>query len=159
VAVLARAVTVAVRCYAIRRQFNDRDATATSATDPEKQVLDYLTVQIRNLPLFAATSALHYTGEYMYDLYQRGRSTIEGGDFGPLAELHSASSGLKILCTTLAADGIETCRRTIGGQGFGGGSGLVGVNAEYVHQCDLMTISIPHVYLNYLSPFPVAGDG
>ena len=89
-------------------------------------------MQIRILPLLATTFALHYTGEYFYELYNKSRSTIEEGDFGPLAELHSASSGLKSLCTTLAADGIETCRRAMGGHGFGGGSGLIGLNSDYL---------------------------
>lgn len=128
--VLAQAVTVAVRYCAIRRQFKDRDSTDPS--DEEMKVLDYPTVQIRILPLLATAFALHYTGEYMYTLYQRSREMIETGDFGPLAELHSASSGLKSLCTTLAADGIETCRRAMGGHGYGGGSGLVGLNADYL---------------------------
>lgn len=127
--VLARAVTVAVRYCAVRRQFRDRDSK--SDLDEEMKVLDYPTVQIRILPLLATTFALHYTGEMMYALYHKSRETIEKGDFGPLAELHSASSGLKSLCTMLAADGIETCRRAMGGHGFGGGSGLVGINAEY----------------------------
>lgn len=128
--VLARAVTVAVRYCSIRRQFADRDAKSHDV--PEMKVLDYPTVQIRILPLLATTFALHYTGEYFYNLYHESRSTIEKGDFGPLAELHSASSGLKSLCTTLAADGIETCRRAMGGHGFGGGSGLIGLNSDYL---------------------------
>jgi acyl-CoA oxidase len=128
--VLARAVTVAVRYSAIRRQFQDRDSK--NSNDDEMKVLDYPTVQIRILPLLATTFALHYTGEYMYSLYHKSRETIEKGDFGPLAELHSASSGLKSLCTMLAADGIETCRRAMGGHGFGGGSGLVGINSDYL---------------------------
>lgn len=128
--VLARAVTVAVRYCSIRRQFRDRDSKSPS--DDEMKVLDYPTVQIRILPLLATTFALHYTGEYMYKLYHQSRQTIETGDFGPLAELHSASSGLKSLCTMLAADGIETCRRAMGGHGFGGGSGLVGLNSDYL---------------------------
>jgi acyl-CoA oxidase len=128
--VLARAVTIAVRYCSIRRQFRDRDSK--SPQDDEMKVLDYPTVQIRILPLLATTFALHYTGEYMYELYRKSRETIEAGDFGPLAELHSASSGLKSLCTTLAADGIETCRRAMGGHGFGGRSGLVGLNADYL---------------------------
>jgi acyl-CoA oxidase len=127
--VLARAVTSAVRYCSVRRQFRDRDSK--SALDDEMKVLDYPTVQIRILPLLATTFALHYTGEYMYDLYNKSRQTIEGGNFGPLAELHSASSGLKSLCTMLAADGIETCRRAMGGHGFGGGSGL-GLNSDYL---------------------------
>jgi acyl-CoA oxidase len=128
--VLARAVTVAVRYCSIRRQFKDRDST--SPEDDEMKVLDYPTVQIRILPLLATTFALHYTGEYMYELYRKSRQTIEKGDFGPLSTLHSASSGLKSLCTMLAADGIETCRRAMGGHGFGGGSGLVGLNSDYL---------------------------
>ncbi|KAH7084843.1 hypothetical protein BKA63DRAFT_498319 [Paraphoma chrysanthemicola] len=128
--VLARAVTVAVRYCSIRRQFRDRDSN--NPNDNEMKVLDYPTVQIRILPLLATTFALHYTGEYMYELYRKSRQTIETGNFGPLAELHSASSGLKSLCTMLAADGIETCRRAMGGHGFGGGSGLVGLNSDYL---------------------------
>lgn len=127
--VLARAVTVAVRYCAVRRQFHDRDSQ--NPADDEMKVLDYPTVQVRILPLLATAFALHYTGEYMYNLYHKSRESIEKGDFGPLAELHSASSGLKSLCTMLAADGIETCRRAMGGHGFGGGSGLVQLNAEY----------------------------
>lgn len=95
-------------------------------------MLDYPTVQIYILPLLPMTFALHYTGEYMYMLYHKSRETIEKGDFGPLAELHSAISGLKSLCTMLAADGIETCRHAMDGHGFGGSSGLVGLNSDYL---------------------------
>lgn len=129
--VLARAVTIAVRYLSIRRQFADRDARDTGA--PEQAVLNYPTVQIRILPLLATTFALHYTGEAMYKLYYGTREAIEkSGDFSRLAEMHAASSGLKSLCTTLAADGIETCRRAMGGHGFGGGSGMIALNNEYL---------------------------
>ena len=129
--VLARAVTVAVRYLSIRRQFADKDAASDSA--PEMQVLDYPTVQIRILPLLATTFALHYSGVAMGELYERTRQNIEAkGDFGMLAELHSTSSGLKSLATDLAAGGIETCRRAMGGHGFGDGTGLVQLNANYL---------------------------
>jgi acyl-CoA oxidase len=65
--VLARAVTVAIRYLSIRRQFKDRDATGHN--EPETAVLDYSTVQIRVIPLLAATFALHYSGKAMGDLY------------------------------------------------------------------------------------------
>lgn len=68
----------------------------------------------------------------MQALYQRTRADISKGDFGRLAELHSQSSGLKSLCTDYAANGIETCRRALGGHGFGGGSGLIQLNADYL---------------------------
>ncbi|KIW73831.1 hypothetical protein PV04_01919 [Phialophora macrospora] len=129
--ILARAVTVAVRYLSIRRQFSDRDSKGPGS--PEQAVLNYPTVQIRILPLLATTFALHYTGEAMYKLYWGTRQQIEKtGDFSRLAEMHAASSGLKSLCTTLAADGIETCRRAMGGHGFGGGSGMIALNNEYL---------------------------
>lgn len=128
--ILARAVTIAIRYTSIRKQFRDRDATSPNA--PEMAVLDYPTVQIRLLPLLARTFALHYTGEAMYNLYNNTRQQIEKGDFSEIAVLHSASSGLKSLCTMYAADGIEVCRRAMGGHGFHSGSGLIGINNDYL---------------------------
>lgn len=129
--ILARAVTNAVRYLSIRRQFADRDSKDPNA--PEEAVLNYPTVQIRILPLLATTFALHYTGEAMYKLYYGTRRDIEkSGDFSRLAEMHAASSGLKSLSTMLAADGIETCRRAMGGHGFGGGSGMIPLNNDYL---------------------------
>lgn len=68
----------------------------------------------------------------MQALYQQTRADISKGDFSRLAELHSQSSGLKSLCTDYAANGIETCRRALGGHGFGGGSGLIQLNSDYL---------------------------
>jgi len=68
----------------------------------------------------------------MQALYKTTRADISKGDFSRLAELHSQSSGLKSLCTDYAANGIETCRRALGGHGFGGGSGLIQLNADYL---------------------------
>jgi acyl-CoA oxidase len=131
--VLARAVTVAVRYTLIRRQFSDRDSGLTNA--PEEAVLNYSTVQIRVLPLLATTYALHYTAEAMNNVYHKTRAQIEkDNNFSKLAEMHAVSSGLKSLCTSLAADGIETCRRALGGHGFGGGSGLISLNSNYLNK-------------------------
>jgi acyl-CoA oxidase len=130
--VLARAVTVAVRYLSIRRQFRDQDNPHQPL---ETSVLDYSTVQIRILPLLATTFALHYSGLYMRQLYERTRkndTSIDIVDQAVLSELHSTSAGLKSLATTLAADGIEVCRRSMGGHGFGGGTGLVQLNADYL---------------------------
>lgn len=128
--VLARAVTVAMRYLTIRRQFRDRDLQDVSG--PEMTVLDYPTVQIRVMPLLAQTYALHYTGLAMGEQYAATRSGIEQGDFGALSDLHATSSGLKSLCTSFAADGIEICRRALGGHGFHSGSGLIQLNNDYL---------------------------
>ncbi|KAJ5558582.1 hypothetical protein N7535_008798 [Penicillium sp. DV-2018c] len=127
---LARAVTVAVRYCSIRRQFHDKEAGSPDGY--ETAVLDYPTVQIRLLPLLATSYALHYTGERMGQIYEATRSNVDGGDLSSLIDLHSLSSGLKSLASELAANGIETCRRSMGGHGYGGGSGLIQLNADYL---------------------------
>ena len=126
--VLARAVTIAIRYCSIRRQFRDKE----NPQPLENAVLDYPTVQIRLLPLLATTYALHYTGERMGQIYDATRSSVDSGDLSSLIDLHSLSSGLKSLSSDLAAAGIEICRRAMGGHGFGGGSGLVQLNADYL---------------------------
>ncbi|KAK5711960.1 hypothetical protein LTR17_018168 [Elasticomyces elasticus] len=128
--IMARAVTIAVRYGCVRRQFQNRDSNDKHA--PELSVLDYPTVQIRILPLLATAFALHYTGQAMQDLYAGTRAQIDRGDFSKLAVLHAQSSGLKSLCTELAANSIETCRRAMGGHGFGGGSGYIQLNNDYL---------------------------
>jgi acyl-CoA oxidase len=123
---LARACTIAVRYLSIRRQFADRDNGG-----PEVAVLDYPSVQIRILPLLAATYAMHYTGEAMFNLYWNTRADIEQrGDLSRLAELHAASSGLKSACTLITADGSEVCRRALGGHGFSAASGMIPLNTD-----------------------------
>lgn len=132
--ILARGVTIATRYCAVRRQFQDRDAPA--GEKGENPVLNYTMVQIRLLPLLAATFALHFTGKAMMDLYSENQKrmneksasrdsgkrgagpeeTEAGSDI--LADLHASSCGLKALSSTIAAEGLEVCRRACGGHGY-----------------------------------------
>ncbi|KAF2710628.1 acyl-CoA oxidase [Pleomassaria siparia CBS 279.74] len=145
--VLARGVTIATRYCAIRRQFQDRDAASGSA---ESQVLDYTMVQIRLLPLLAATFALHFTGKSMMNLYQESQKKMNASSTssdsgnrgaGPeetrsgsdiLADLHATSCGLKALSSTIAAEGLEVCRRACGGHGYSSFSGIGPWYADYL---------------------------
>jgi acyl-CoA oxidase len=146
--VLARGVTIAVRYTTIRRQFNDRDAKDQPG---ETAVLNYSMVQIRLLPLIAATFALHFTGRSMMALYEANQKTMSNQKLstapagnrgaGPeelhpasdlLADLHATSCGLKALASTTAADGLEMCRRTCGGHGYSNFSGIGTWYADYL---------------------------
>ncbi|OAR02537.1 hypothetical protein LLEC1_02439 [Akanthomyces lecanii] len=126
---LARAVTIAIRYTAIRQQFRDKDSQ--DARSAELQVLDYPTVQVRLFPLLAAAFALQYTGKVMRQDYAKTRSEVEKGNLEGLAVMHSNSSGLKSLSTEITNGGIETCRRAMGGHGYGSGSGLVEMQKDY----------------------------
>lgn len=146
--VLARGVTIATRYCAVRRQFQDRDAPADEIG--ENQVLNYTMVQIRLLPLLAATYALHFTGRGMINLYQENQKRMNGNagkladsnrapgpeELNPgtdlLADLHATSCALKALGSTTAAEGLEVCRRACGGHGYSSFSGIGSWYADYL---------------------------
>ena len=72
--VLARGVTIATRYAAVRRQFQDRDAKEDTG---ENQILNYTMVQVRLLPLLAATFSLQFTGRGMMDLHQENQKKMQ----------------------------------------------------------------------------------
>ncbi|KAF2127162.1 acyl-coenzyme A oxidase 1 [Dothidotthia symphoricarpi CBS 119687] len=151
-ATLARGVTIATRYTAVRRQFQDRDAPAGGSETP---VLNYTMVQIRLLPLLAATFALHFTGNSMMELYNENKKKMNQGNAnkdpsktergaGPeemnsgsdlLADLHASSCALKSLSSTIAAEGLEVCRRACGGHGYSNFSGIGTWYADYLPTC------------------------
>ncbi|KAG2177304.1 hypothetical protein INT43_007961 [Umbelopsis isabellina] len=122
---LAKAATIAIRYSAVRNQFVD-------ATNPRKwenkvvetAVLDYTMQRYRLLPIIAQAYACFFTGREMLRLYNENQKNMSSGNFSLLADLHASSSGLKSLCTTMAVQGIEDCRRACGGHGYSMFSGL-----------------------------------
>ncbi|KAH9452350.1 hypothetical protein MJO28_008778 [Puccinia striiformis f. sp. tritici] len=133
--VLARSAIVAIRYCAIRRQFADKDAPVLDGRKPaENPVLDYQMVQYRIFPILAQAFACHYTGLEMFRLYNESQKNMSEGDFSLLADVHASSSGLKSLCTIMAASAIEECRRACGGHGFSQASGLGALYANYLPQ-------------------------
>jgi acyl-CoA oxidase len=148
--VLARGVTIATRYCAVRRQFNDRDASEEDEAKGENQVLNYTMVQHRLLPLLAASYALHFTGQAMIGIYEENQRQMAGRTrpeekqsrgAGPeelkpgsdlLADLHAVSCALKAFASTTAAEGLEVCRRACGGHGYSAFSGIGSWYADYL---------------------------
>lgn len=81
-------------------------------------------------PPLAATSSSQ--GRSMMAMYESFDAARARGDFAVLPELHALSSGLKALCTDVAAGGIEACRRQCGGHGYMLASGLPTLFNSYV---------------------------
>eukprot|EP00698_Gefionella_okellyi_P004148 TRINITY_DN13873_c0_g1_i1.p1 TRINITY_DN13873_c0_g1~~TRINITY_DN13873_c0_g1_i1.p1 ORF type:complete len:679 (+),score=159.60 TRINITY_DN13873_c0_g1_i1:50-2038(+) len=127
---LQRAVTIAVRYGAVRRQFSQEAGSKT-----EMKVLDYRMQQYRLFPLLATAYAFHFTGEFMLKLYRDLQKDLSTGNFDILAEVHATSSGLKAITTWTTADGIETCRKCCGGHGYLNSSGLPELFTRYVPAC------------------------
>ncbi|KAF9897176.1 hypothetical protein BX616_006058, partial [Lobosporangium transversale] len=131
--VLGRATTIATRYSTVRRQFH----VPTSRKDIdnpklETQVINYPMVQARLFPMIAQAYAILAAGKKMQVMYKSMLSELMVGDISSLAEVHSISSGLKSTCSTIAATGIEDCRKLMGGHGFSYFSGIPHIWSSYV---------------------------
>eukprot|EP00249_Psilotum_nudum_P017517 c26366_g1_i2 orf=97-1329(-) len=126
---LSRAVTIATRYSAVRRQFSSNDGQL------ETQILDYSTQQHRLFPLLATTYAFQFAAEWMRWLYNDVLLRLKNDDFTTLREIHACTSGLKALTTSVTADGIEECRKLCGGHGYLCSSGLPELYAAYLPAC------------------------
>ncbi|KAJ1975949.1 hypothetical protein H4R34_004154 [Dimargaris verticillata] len=125
---LAKASTIAIRYCIARRQFNagcDQASPADSLAAPsEAAVLDYSMVQYRLFPVLSHTYALHFTGKMLHAYYLEHARCMARDDFSNLAEIHALSSCLKAMATDLLLEGVEGCRRAMGGHGYSRFSGL-----------------------------------
>ncbi|XP_014508908.1 peroxisomal acyl-coenzyme A oxidase 1 [Vigna radiata var. radiata] len=126
---LARAVCIATRYSAVRRQFGSKKGSL------ETQVLDYKTQQARLFPLLASAYAFRFVGEWLKWLYMDVMKRLQANDFSTLPEAHACTAGLKSLTTSVTADGIEECRKLCGGHGYLCSSGLPELFAVYIPTC------------------------
>lgn len=125
---LASAATIAIRYAAVRHQ------EPGARQGQERPVLDYTSVQWRLLPQLATAYALRFMGYSLMDeITQLSAQTRENpAQAGQAASaMHASTCALKTVCTYLAADGIEECRRALGGHGFSNFSGLPKIYADY----------------------------
>ncbi|KAJ9147685.1 hypothetical protein P3X46_029816 [Hevea brasiliensis] len=126
---LSRAVCIATRYSAVRRQFGSQEGGV------ETQVIDYKTQQSRLFPLLASAYAFRFVGEWLKWLYMDVTQRLQANDFSTLPEAHACTAGLKSLTTSATADAIEECRKLCGGHGYLSSSGLPELFAVYVPAC------------------------
>ncbi|XP_063238465.1 peroxisomal acyl-coenzyme A oxidase 3-like isoform X2 [Bacillus rossius redtenbacheri] len=116
---LTKAMTIAVRYSAVRRQFGPSD-------DEELPVIEYQLQQWRVFPYLAAAYAFinfsNFFTSVMMDFSKNSGRTEDMMTLG--AEIHGLSSGAKPLCAWLARDGIQECREACGGHGYLKAAGL-----------------------------------
>ncbi|KAI8636766.1 acyl-CoA dehydrogenase/oxidase C-terminal [Parasitella parasitica] len=133
-----KALTIAIRYAAIRRQFSN------SKSDIETKLLDYPIHQRRLMPLMAQTFAMLFTGNEMTAMFNKMMGRLENAktDDPDLAEVlemlketHSTSAGLKAFCTWNCLSTIEACRQACGGHGYSAYTGLAGMYQDFAVQC------------------------
>lgn len=126
--ILKKALTIAVRYCAVRRQGVQVD---TKDPHEETKLIDYQSHQYRLMPLLAKAYAYHFQTSYIEGLIERFDK--EGGDLSTdlLADIHGTMAGLKAFSTWDTLAGIEECRQSCGGNGYSAYNGLSGLLADF----------------------------
>eukprot|EP01098_Paradermamoeba_levis_P008364 TRINITY_DN3471_c0_g1_i1.p1 TRINITY_DN3471_c0_g1~~TRINITY_DN3471_c0_g1_i1.p1 ORF type:complete len:417 (+),score=118.91 TRINITY_DN3471_c0_g1_i1:839-2089(+) len=118
------AVLTALRYSVVRTQ---------GPTNP--QLIHFQTQQLRLFPLIAGCYAAHFTGQRALGALYFMDKKLEQGDndyyLKVLPDMHALGCGLKALLTWWAADGLETCRRAIGGLAYLSLSGIPALIGDF----------------------------
>ncbi|CAG0886267.1 unnamed protein product [Cyprideis torosa] len=115
---LMKAVTIAVRYSAVRRQ------SEATPGEGEVQILDYPLQQQKLFPALATAWAIQVAAKHLFQLYGAHSNRLEQGNAESLAEIHVQSCALKALSTADTARMVEVCRMACGGHGYLQSSGL-----------------------------------
>jgi acyl-CoA oxidase len=139
---LAMSTTITIRYSAVRKQGYKEDG------ETEVQVLDYKQQQHRIFPLLAASYCFFFSGRKLWDHLKNIENKLINDK--PItkfqvADIHATSSALKAFNTTVAADGIEECRKACGGHGFLSSSGLPELMCSYLQSPTVEVSSVWHL--------------
>lgn len=111
---LGKAISIATRYSAVRRQFGPDD------TNEEWPVIEYQAQQFRLIPYIATAYALRvfsaWLGGESADMQIKVFLKEDVQQLG--MEIHALSSAAKPVCTWAARDGIQECREACGGHGY-----------------------------------------
>ncbi|GAB5592024.1 hypothetical protein Unana1_06924 [Umbelopsis nana] len=130
---LGQAATIAVRYCTVRRQFQPTNINQADApAGPESQVVSYSGVQHRLFPLISIAYGLIITGFSVTELFDEMTEQLKSEDATLLPQVHVLTCGLKSWGTRRACDGIEECRKAMGGHGYSAFSGLSDLFASYI---------------------------
>ena len=128
---LAKAVVIAARYSCVRRQGFVNTERGVSYQSAERPIIDWEIQRYRIMTQLALTYAIKFSGSWLIHQFAGidDLAQVEG-----LAEIASTTAGLKALCTYLAAQGIEDCRKCCGGNGYLLSSGVAGLESDFKWQ-------------------------
>lgn len=124
---LIKAITIAIRYSACRKQFKDDDAI------DELPVLEYQSQQYRLLPHLAVAITHKVFSAWFALIFAEFSKSLFTGDIVPFVgtEIHALSSAAKPVCTWAARDAIQDCREATGGHGYLKGTTRSQTNSKF----------------------------
>jgi len=124
-----KALTIAIRYSAIRRQFH------TSDPNLEQQILNYQTHQYRLIPMLANAFAFHFVSIQMTKQYNALMEDLHENNLENLNVVHATSAGLKAFSAWWCNESLEIARQCLGGHGYSSYSGLPHALQDWAVNC------------------------
>ena len=132
---LQRSVTTAVRYSCVRKQGFVDTKSGEGYLAAENAVIDYQMQSFRLFKWLSTAYAFTFTGKAVTDQMSEVSMKLMAGDADAgdtLPEMHATSAGMKALCCTVAGDGMEDCRKMLGGHGYLMNSGVAADLNDYL---------------------------
>ncbi|XP_022821685.1 probable peroxisomal acyl-coenzyme A oxidase 1 isoform X1 [Spodoptera litura] len=126
---LAKAITVATRYSAVRRQSQLKEG------EPERQILDYVTQQDKILTAIAGCFAMKMNARMLWDTFNVINDQLHKGNMERLGELHALACCLKAISTSDSSLFTARCRVSCGGHGYMVSSTLPATSALTTASC------------------------
>lgn len=87
-------------------------------SEPEPQIIDHVTQQMKLFPEIAASIAYKLSALKLWSMYDQTSADIEKGEYSRLPEMHALACSMKVLCSSDSSSGIERLRLACGGHGY-----------------------------------------
>jgi len=110
------------------------DTSTKSYLSGERQIIDHQVQQYRLFKQLANAYAFKFSGLWMTKRQQEAKIGDSKEALQDLKEIAATAAGLKGLCTYMAWEGIEDCRKCCGGNGYLMVSGIAPLAQDYVWQ-------------------------
>eukprot|EP01083_Nonionella_stella_P158539 516178_1 len=127
---LAKAVTIAIRYSAVRRQGFINATQGVSYASPEHSLLDYQVQQFRLFKQIAQTYAFIFGARWLSQRFKKLGDIAS--DVHTVKQVAATTAGLKAFVTVATADGLEDCRKCCGGNGYLLAGGIAQLFLDYV---------------------------
>eukprot|EP00164_Ancoracysta_twista_P005119 GFYU01006979.1.p1 GENE.GFYU01006979.1~~GFYU01006979.1.p1 ORF type:complete len:708 (-),score=206.83 GFYU01006979.1:453-2576(-) len=128
-ATAAKALTIATRYTAIRRQFH------FGGRAEETKILDYQTTAQRVVPTLCQTYAMTLTAQQLRKKFDAMEAALSNNDFETLPEVHATSAGLKAFVTWWTNSAIEELRQCCGGHGYSSYNAFATMLSDFAIMC------------------------
>ena len=123
--ILYTSLQIAIRYAAVRRQF-----TTLQESKQERKILDYQTLQHELTPIVGMAVLQSVSQTFLRNEFRTMMEEVKANNFQKMDVLHHLLAGFKSYYSEEVLSGVEKCRRSTGGAGYGAFTGFKELHSQ-----------------------------